>query len=215
MSHRIRLYLDLEFTGLHQRTTPISLALVCEHGQRFYAEFTDYDRAQVTPWIKEHVIDHLTLGHYPDNGLENVPPNCQVRGDRAYVSKWLTEFITNQSGHDGDGTLEIWADVPHYDWVLFCELFGGAFSIPKCIHYQCLDLATLLQENGIDPDVDRLIFAQHYAALDSLFHAMPAHHAMRDALLARQCHEILQRATPSILEVMSQHPIWGLNAEKR
>jgi len=52
------LFLDTEFTGLHQQATLISLALVAEDGQAFYAEFTDYDASQCDDWIQKNVLAH-------------------------------------------------------------------------------------------------------------------------------------------------------------
>lgn len=58
----MKVFLDTEFTGLHQNTTLISLGMVTEHNESFYAEFTDYDKIQVDEWVQEHVIDNLKLG---------------------------------------------------------------------------------------------------------------------------------------------------------
>lgn len=41
-----QLFLDCEFTGLHQQSTLISLALV-SGGRSFYAEFNDYWKRNV------------------------------------------------------------------------------------------------------------------------------------------------------------------------
>lgn len=43
----MKVFFDTEFTGLHQKTTLISIACITEDGKEFYAEFTDYDEAQV------------------------------------------------------------------------------------------------------------------------------------------------------------------------
>ena len=56
-----RLFYDSEFTGLHQHTTLISLALVSEEGPEFYAEFSDYAKEQCDDWIMQHVIGHTGL----------------------------------------------------------------------------------------------------------------------------------------------------------
>ena len=61
---RTNLYFDMEFTGLHQNTTLISLGIVSECGKTFYAELNDYDESQVDEWIKENVIDKLKF-HAP------------------------------------------------------------------------------------------------------------------------------------------------------
>ena len=61
----MKLFFDMEFTGLHKETTPISLGIVSEDGKTFYAEFTDYDESQCNDWIKENVIYNLYLSHIP------------------------------------------------------------------------------------------------------------------------------------------------------
>lgn len=55
----MKLFFDMEFTGLRQNTTPISLGIVSEDGKKFYAEFCDYDRKQCDDWILENVIKNM------------------------------------------------------------------------------------------------------------------------------------------------------------
>ena len=57
---KTKIFFDTEFTGLHQNTTLISIGLVAETGQTFYAELTDYDKNQIDDWLKTNVIDNLT-----------------------------------------------------------------------------------------------------------------------------------------------------------
>ena len=52
-----KIFFDTEFTGLHQRTTLISIGLIADLGlgkgtKSFYAELTDYDQSQVDEWIQ-------------------------------------------------------------------------------------------------------------------------------------------------------------------
>lgn len=53
------MFLDFEFTGLQQNTTPISLALVAEDGREFYAEFTDFDEKQINDWLKSNILANI------------------------------------------------------------------------------------------------------------------------------------------------------------
>ena len=46
-----KIFFDTEFTGLHQNTTLVSIGLVSDEGERFYAELTDYDETQCDDWI--------------------------------------------------------------------------------------------------------------------------------------------------------------------
>lgn len=55
------IFFDLEFTGLVQKTSLISIALVAEDGRSLYIESNLYDRSLVDDWIAENVIDNLFL----------------------------------------------------------------------------------------------------------------------------------------------------------
>ncbi len=180
----MKLFFDTEFTGLHQNTTLISIGIVAENGQEFYAEFTDYDKGQVDEWIQENVISHLYLhkemeGHpVPENGV-----TCQdgFLGNKTYIknclSSWLSEF----------DTVEMWSDCLAYDWVLFCQLWGHAFNIPKSIYFP-FDLYTLMKMNGVDPDISREDFVLSGKAVD-----VPCnkHNALWDARVIKACYEKL------------------------
>ncbi len=48
---RTKIFLDSEFTGLHKKTTFISIGLVSEEGHEFYGEFNNFDRTQLNAWI--------------------------------------------------------------------------------------------------------------------------------------------------------------------
>jgi hypothetical protein len=61
-------FLDTEFTGL-QNTTLISIGLIADTGDTFYAELTDYDPDQIDDWLQENVLNNLVLTDRPDNTL--------------------------------------------------------------------------------------------------------------------------------------------------
>jgi len=56
---KTKIFFDTEMTGLHRGTTLVSIGMVSEDDKTFYAEFTDYDKSQVDPWIQENVINNL------------------------------------------------------------------------------------------------------------------------------------------------------------
>jgi hypothetical protein len=147
-----KIFFDTEFTGLHQQSTMISLALVAETGEEFYAEFTDYAISQTNEWINKHVVQQLFLN---ENNCCTTFNKYYIKSDKNTIKQaietWLQQFgVVKDDKNNIIPNIQIWADVPHWDWVLFCELFGGAFGIPKSIHYMPMDLATLLFANNID-----------------------------------------------------------------
>jgi len=57
----MRIFFDTKFTGLHKNTTLISIGIVAEDGNTFYAELTDYDNNQIDNGIQYNVIDNLII----------------------------------------------------------------------------------------------------------------------------------------------------------
>ncbi|MBE9029167.1 3'-5' exoribonuclease [filamentous cyanobacterium LEGE 11480] len=171
----MQVFFDTEFTGLRQATTLISIGLIAADGRTFYAEFNDYDASQLNDWLWEHVMPYLQL---LDTDVMTPPLDLThhlMKADRPRVTRALTEWLAQFE------TVELWADYPAYDWVLFGELFGGGLNIPKNIANNALDVATLLKAAGVDVQVDR----QEFAGMTE----MNLHNALDDAKLAKACYK--------------------------
>lgn len=130
----MNIFFDTEFTGLHKDTTLISIGLIAENGRTFYAEFVDYSRVQIDDWIQRNVIDNLKfkeLGSF----LNTRDGNVEAKGTKQYISKYLKEWLESF-----DQPIQLVSDVCHYDMVLFIDLFGSAFDLPKNVSPVCHDL---------------------------------------------------------------------------
>ena len=159
----MNIFFDTEFTGLHQHTTLISFGAINESGEEsFYHELNDYDKSQVDAWQQENIFPNLLPHQKP-------VPREKLKFD---LEDWLKDF--------GEEII-IWGDCLAYDWVLFCELWGGALNVPSWINYIPRDLCTLFEIHGIDPDVDRRKFVGH-------FESRRQHNALFDAVIIRQCY---------------------------
>lgn len=178
----MKIFYDSEFTGLHQHTTLISIGLVAENGLEFYAEFTDYDATQCDEWINKNVLKHTRwLSNEPPKEpiCENINKSTNICANKTVIKEKLSEWLQQFS------MIEIWADCYAYDWILFCELFGGAREIPQNIFYIPGDLATMFILKGLNPDTDREQFAE-------LEKSQPTrHNALNDALVVRSCYQKL------------------------
>ena len=126
MLKRTKLFLDTKFTGLRQDTSLISLALVAETGESFYAEFTDYKRDQVDDFIRNNIIP--SLGGFRNFYAGDKWPLHQrvVKYDKEYFIRdntekilWALKIWLNRFNR-----IEIWTDVGAWDWVLFCEILA-------------------------------------------------------------------------------------------
>jgi hypothetical protein len=171
------LFLDTEFNELRQSASLVSLALVSETDDSFYAEFTDVDYDGMSSWHKENVVENLFLDN-PE--IKAKKSEKFIRSSKDVISVELLDWIGQLSKKYGGQTFQIWADVPHYDWVFFCELFGGARYLPSFIHYMPMDIATLLMARNEDPTKDRLSLIPDFQKRN-----LKPHNALFDANIAK------------------------------
>ncbi len=191
----MKIFFDTEFTGLHQNTTLISIGLVSEDGKTFYAEFTDYDEAQVQAdeWLQTNLVDKLEIDHYTDDDYFPYADAVTVKGDKEEIAFCLEHWLHERAGSD---KLEMWSDCLAYDWVLFCQLWGHAFKIPDCVYYIPFDICTVFKLKGIDPDTVRedFVFDNAPTVLSYLNGIeIKKHNALWDAKVIKACYDKLMR----------------------
>ena len=177
----MRIFLDTEYTGLHQQSTLISLALYFDEQNYLYAEFNDFEISQINSWLKDNVMDQLE--HSGVNEALHVAGNTwKLKGSRVFVKEKIEQWIAQYP------QIEIWADCYAWDWVLFCELWGGSLNLPKNIFFMPMDLATLFKLKGLNPDTSRFQFVKE-KLLE--FSEAKQHHALWDAKVEKWCYENL------------------------
>lgn len=172
----MKVFFDTEFTGLHKDTTLISIGLVADDGNTFYAEFADYDKSQLNDWLQENVIKNTLFLNGKSiaescTKLKNYQHIGATNTIRADLKDWLAQY----------DSVEMWSDCLAYDWVLFCQIFGGAFQVPKNVYYIPFDICTLFKMKGIDPDISR----EEYAEMQD---GAQKHNALWDAKVIRACY---------------------------
>lgn len=165
MGQVVKIFFDTEFTGLHKNTSLISIGIVAEDGREFYGEMKHYRKEQVDDWLQKNVI-----------------ANLDGRGQlsKAQMARAIEKFLEPYDN------VEVWSDCLAYDWVLFNEIWGHAFDIPKKVHYIPFDICTLMKLKGVDPDVNR----EDFAGIEG-----SKHHALHDARVIKACYEKLTRLT--------------------
>jgi hypothetical protein len=184
----MKIFFDTEFTGLHQNTSLISIGLITEHGETFYAECGDFDHLQVDDWIKKNVISNLKFYRKgcrewcscDTQDFRRNDSKTEAFGHKGFIAERLAGWL---SGYD---KVEMWSDCLSYDWVLFNQLWGHAFNIPKNVYYIPFDLSTLFKIKGIDPDISREEFA-------GMTEGAEKHNALWDARVIKACYKKLMQ----------------------
>lgn len=124
-----RLYLDCEFDERRDHVALISIALVRDNGDEFYAVSSKFNEAKCNPWVKEHVLPKL-------------PPMAQ-RHSPARIAKDMKAFI-------GKPSPEVWTWYGAYDFVLFCWALGGRMvDVPDGYPMAPMDLLQSMRERSI------------------------------------------------------------------
>lgn len=185
----MKCFFDCEFTGLHKNTTLISIGIIAENGNRFYWEFTDYDKSQMNEWLRENVIAHTSYLKDKNNEmLASLSSNLVYSfGTKERCAAELKMWL-NHLGEE----VELVSDVCHYDMVLFCDIFGSAFDIPKCVAPTCIDINQMIAEFHETPisvafDVSREgILATHDIKIEG-----SKHNALYDAKVIREVYKVL------------------------
>lgn len=166
-------FIDAEYTGEHAYTTLVSLGLVTLHGDELYVTLNDYDRDQVTDWLRENI-------------LADIDERESISSQKAYerVSAWL-------EGRADGAPIVLCSAGLGPDFLLLFELYHHAcpelryFHALHCLppylnHVWRLDLNTLFAVSGIDPNVDRDVFAGASGS-------GRRHNALHDARVVREC----------------------------
>jgi hypothetical protein len=214
----MNVYFDTEFTGLVPGTSLISIGMVTEKDERFYAEFTDFDEQLCYDWIFENVIANLRQDHMRakiSNRVSVVENETYVVGDSVYIRSILEEWFEGQADITEDKRIQLVGDVCHYDMVLLANLFGGAKKLPSCINpcaYDiCQDLCARAEYDGKYPSVLNNGKYYWYPDTDYMFSAfdlkrenlvkmlegkLPVsekHNSLHDALITKEIYEGMRR----------------------
>lgn len=166
-------FIDAEYTGEHAYTTLVSLGLVTLEGDPLYVTLNDYDRDQVTDWLRENV---LTL----------FDESKSVSSLEAYkkISAWLEKYS------DGEQVSLVSAGLGS-DLLLLYELyrfvrpdlkyFHALHCLPAYLnHTNHFDLNTLFFAAGVDPNMSRDEFIGN--TIKGI-----RHDALHDAKVVREC----------------------------
>lgn len=179
-------FVDAEFTGEHQSTTLVSIAVVGSGDEKIYLTFNEYDRDQVTPWLEENV-------------LKLIDPGSCVSYKEGYrqLSAWFENYAQGAS-------ISLVSVGKTLDLVLLFELWHHGYPERKYFHnLHCLpdylnhsahfDLPTIFWLAGISPDFDR------EKMVDSVIPGC-RHDALYDALVVRECFNrcVLRQNFPAL-----------------
>ena len=149
----MRIALDTEFYENGRTIELISVGLVNDEGDEYYAEVVGAGViAESTPWLAENVRQHLT----------------GTRKPKTLIAHEIVEFA--------DLEPEFWAWYGSYDWVVLCQLFGTMMDLPPTWPMFIRDLRQVTDSTQLPPQLPS-DGPEHHALSDAkwLMRAMKQH----------------------------------------
>jgi len=142
----MKYFLDTEFIEDGKTIDLISIGIVSENGEEYYAVSSEFDLKKVreNDWLMENVVAHLP-------GINKWLPRNTIKFD-------VIQFLGEKP--------EIWGYYADYDWVVFCWLFGKMIDLPDGYPMYCRDLKQLCDSLG-NPTLPLLGKGEHDALADA------------------------------------------------
>lgn len=142
----MNIFFDTEFIEDGERIYPISIGLVREDGEVYYAEWMYVPWERANNWVVENVRPHLRRG----DALKH----------RHEIAHEIVEFVGKRP--------RFWAYYADYDWIVLCQLYGRMLDLPKGWPMFCLDIKQLAVMLG-DPTLPEQTTTEHHALADALW----------------------------------------------
>lgn len=121
----MKIFFDTEFIEDGKTIELISIGMVREDGETYYAENIQCDLSRACAWVKENVIPHLEF---------------TSAKTLSQIAKDIIEFVGPNP--------EFWAYYADYDWVTLCQLYGRMIDLPEGWPMFCMDLKQLVVSNN-------------------------------------------------------------------
>lgn len=188
----MKIFFDTEFIESKAGIELVSIGMVSERGDTFYAESVNFDERNADDWVKENVLDKLIWwgNENSTKGFCNASNQMQedntwkseVFGTDAYIRDALLAWVKNIRS-DNSPSPEFYAYFADYDWVIFARLFGRMINLPKGFPFWCIDLKQMMWERGLDKAWKQTVCPD----------PKDEHHALADAQWNKKLHGLILR----------------------
>lgn len=142
----MRVFFDTEFIEDGKTIDLVSIGMIRQDGDTYYAEPLECDLSKASPWV-----------------VSNVFPQLGKRGPkktRKLIAREIIDFVGAEP--------KFWAFFSAYDWVALCQLFGTMMDLPKGWPMWCRDLKQELSRQGI-VDLPAQMTVEHDALADAMY----------------------------------------------
>jgi hypothetical protein len=138
----MKIFFDTEFIEDGKTIDLISIGMVREGGETYYAISSEFDQSKANDWVKKNVLAKLEKD--------------VKRKTKKVIAKEILEFVGEEP--------EFWAYYADYDHVVLCQLYGTMMDLPDGWPMFTMDLKQLLMSLG-NPSIKKQNESQAHNAL--------------------------------------------------
>jgi hypothetical protein len=223
----MRIFYDFEFHENGVVIAPLSIGMVRENGDEYYAIFRNpmhIDRAVQSDWLRENVIPHLPIILTSPPGRPTAWRWNADHPDYQYVKPRITIAIEVYQFIRETEDVELWAWFAAYDHVTLAQLWGTMIDLPAEVPMHTMDLKQEAVRLG-NPAVPEQK-SGHHNALDDARHNMAIAEFLDDFddlrynRLRRFAYQLIALDTPGSEDrktvtlnqiiTSAKHALWGL-----
>ncbi len=128
----MKFYFDTEFLDDGHSIDLISIGIVNENGDEYYAVNAEFEEERATDWLRSRVLAHI--------------PRDFKRKLKINIAQEVQEFLHGPGTWENADAPEIWGWYPAYDWVVLCQLYGPLVNRPAHFPKRPNDLKQLAIE---------------------------------------------------------------------
>jgi len=157
-----KFFYDTEFIEYPGTIDLISIGVVDEYGNEFYAISNEFNESKASDWVKDNVISKL-------------PPRTSRHWmSRKEIKEALLEFIEPSI----ERQIELWAYYADYDHVVLCWLFGTMMDLPESMPMYTKDIKQLCDSLG-NPKLPEQKTGEHDALADARWNKIAYDYLMK------------------------------------
>jgi hypothetical protein len=163
----VKIFFDTEFIENGTTIDLISIGMVKETGEEYYAVSSQFDASKASPWVQKHILSYIP----------SKPAQPIVRDEFLGLSKTeLTEEhlpyrTRSQIASDilafvGSDRPIFWAYYGAYDWIALAQLYGQMLQLPPGWPRFCRDIKQYASMIG-NPRMPSKPEKEHHALEDA------------------------------------------------
>ena len=166
----MKFFYDCEFIDDGRTIDLVSIGIVREDGEHYYAVSSEFDREKLwaNKWLLDNVWPHLPrkglnygvmcASEHPYSVLDMDHPDVK---DRAQIRQDVETFVCA-----GSEPVELWAWYADYDHVVLSQLFGKMIDLPRRMPMFTNDIKQEHVRLG-SPDLPDQVDGEHNALADA------------------------------------------------